>query len=351
MEPEQVLLKKSRWKLILNVLSFLALAILIYTLRSQIHQVIRDFGKVHSLVLFLLIPIEWLNYHVYAKLHQNQFKTLGKKVEYKDMFKLMLELNFVNHILPSGGVSGISYFNVRTKTMSITTAQSTLAQVMKLLILYISFQPILIFGLLVLAIGGHVNNLIMLITSTIVTLVIVGTFVGVYIVESRSRINSFLTFVTKLINRIVHLVRPKHPETISIEGAQKTFIELHENYNIYRKDWSQLKKPFMYLTIANITEVAAVYTVYVAFGHFVNFGAVVIAYAVANFAGLISVLPAGIGIYEGLMTAVLVACGIPASLSIPVTIMYRVLNMSIQLIPGYYFYQKAVHNGLGTPKK
>jgi uncharacterized membrane protein YbhN (UPF0104 family) len=86
--------------------------------------------------------------------------------------------------------------------------------------------------------------------------------------------------------------------------------------------------------------------VYVAFGRLVNVGAVILAYAVANFAGLISVLPAGIGIYEGLMTAVLVATGISAGLSIPVTIMYRVLNMAIQLTPGYYFYQKALRTGL-----
>jgi uncharacterized membrane protein YbhN (UPF0104 family) len=67
---------------------------------------------------------------------------------------------------------------------------------------------------------------------------------------------------------------------------------------------------------------------------------------VANFAGLVSVLPAGIGIYEGLMTAVLLATGIPAELSIPVTLMYRVLNMAIQLTPGYFFYQKALAAGL-----
>src|SRR5438105_14548860 len=98
--------------------------------------------------------------------------------------------------------------------------------------------------------------------------------------------------------------------------------------------------PFVYMTIANITEVASIYVVYIAFGHYVNVGAVILAYAVANFAGLISVLPAGIGIYEGLMTAVLVATGIPAEVSIPVTIMYRVINMLIQLTSGYFFYQK-----------
>jgi uncharacterized membrane protein YbhN (UPF0104 family) len=43
--------------------------------------------------------------------------------------------------------------------------------------------------------------------------------------------------------------------------------------------------PLFYTTVSNITEVAAVYAVYVAFGHFVNIGAIILAYAVANFAG------------------------------------------------------------------
>src|SRR5206468_3136643 len=116
------------------------------------------------------------------------------------------------------------------------------------------------------------------------------------------------------------------------------------NYMIMKSRWPALKMPFVYMVIANITEVAALYVVYIAFGQFVNVGAVILAYAVANFAGLISVLPAGIGIYEGLMTAVLAATGIPASVSIPVTVMYRVLNMFIQLVPGYYFYQRSLHS-------
>jgi uncharacterized protein (TIRG00374 family) len=138
----------------------------------------------------------------------------------------------------------------------------------------------------------------------------------------------------------------RNKETINVAGAQSAFNELHDNYKLLKENWRQLRVPFLYMMIANATEVAAVYVVYIAFGRLVNVGAVILAYAVANFAGLISVLPAGIGVYEGLMTAVLAATGISAGLSIPVTIMYRVLNMGIQLIPGYYLYQKALRAGL-----
>jgi uncharacterized protein (TIRG00374 family) len=180
----------------------------------------------------------------------------------------------------------------------------------------------------------------------LVTLLIVGTFITIYIIESRERINNTLTFATRVINKVIHFFRPSRPEAFNIEAAQKTFGELHENYKIFKNNWRALKMPFVYMTIANLTEVAAIYVVYIAFGKFVNVGGVILAYAVANAAGLISVLPAGIGIYEALMTAVLAATGIPASLSIPVTIMYRVLNMFVQLVPGYVLYQRAVKGGL-----
>jgi uncharacterized membrane protein YbhN (UPF0104 family) len=43
------------------------------------------------------------------------------------------------------------------------------------------------------------------------------------------------------------------------------------------------------------------------------------------------------------MTATLVAAGIPAALSLPVTIMYRILNSFIQLPIGAYYYYKTLH--------
>lgn len=340
--------KKSKWRLFLTIATFIALAILIYSLRQQIGGVIDNLSRVNAMALLLIIPLEILNYDAYARLYRSLFATLGKKVRYWPMYKLTLELNFVNHILPSGGISGISYFNVRARAEGISAATSTVAQVTKLFLLFASFQPLLILGVFFLALRGHTNNLIMVIASSLITLLIVGMFVGLYVIESRRRINSFLTQVTKILNWLIHLVRPKHPEAINISSAQSTFNELHDNYVIFKKNLPKLKMPFIYMLIANITEVAALYVVYIAFGEFVNVGAVILAYAVANFAGLISVLPAGIGIYEGLMTAVLVATGIPAGLSIPVTLMYRVLNMFVQLTPGYYFYQKAIREGLST---
>jgi uncharacterized protein (TIRG00374 family) len=195
------------------------------------------------------------------------------------------------------------------------------------------------------AIGGHVNNLVILVASSVSTLLIVGTFAFVMIIGHERRINATFAFVTSTLNKIIRLVRPGKPEAIDTTKIRVTVEELHRNYKLIESQYKQLKWPFFWALIANITEVLAVYVVYVAFGQWVNLGSVILAYSIANFAGLVSVLPGGVGIYEALMTAVLVATGVPAAVSIPVTVMYRVLSMLVQLPPGYYYYHKTLHNG------
>jgi uncharacterized protein (TIRG00374 family) len=348
MDKEKVIHSNSKFRLYLTVFTLVALVALIYGLRHQIGEVISNLGKVHLWALFLIIPIEAINYDAYSRLYRRLLHTLGSEVNYWPLYRITLELNFVNHILPSGGVSGVSYFGLRLKSENVSTTKSTFIQAMKFMLLYITYLPFLVFGLLTLAIRGHANNLILVVSSSIITAIIIGTLVGVYIIESRSRISSFLTWFTKAINWLVHLVRPKYPETIKIDRAQVAFNELHENYKVIKHNWKDLKMPLLWASVANLTEIAAVYVVYIAFGQFVNVGAVILAYAVANFAGLISVLPAGVGIFEGLMTAVLSATGISAALSIPVTIMYRICSMFVQLVPGYILYQRALKDGLST---
>jgi uncharacterized protein (TIRG00374 family) len=334
----------TNWRTILTIVSFLAVAILVFALRDDIKQVFQTVDDLKYWFLFLMIPIQILNYHSYTRIYQRFFRILGKRLSYKNLLKVTLELNFINNVFPSGGVGGISYFGLRMRNFGVTTPQATLAQFMKFMLLFVSFQAILFFGLIALATKGKANDLLLLIAGSMATLLLVGTVFVTYIIGKQSRIHAFVNPFTKFINKAVAFIKrsKNKPDVIQKEQLETALNELHENFLIVKKNRSQMKVPLAYALLANATEVLSVYVVYLAFGSPVNIGAVIIAYAVANFAGVISVLPGGIGIFEALMTTVLVASGVPASLSISVTIMYRVLNSAIQLPLGYYFYQKAL---------
>ncbi len=336
-------LRQFRAKQIITWVTVVALGLFTFALRHQILDSISNLRDVNIFFVLLIAPLEALNHFSDAKMYQYLFRILGDRFRTKSMVRLSLELNFVNTVFPSGGVSGFSYISVRMRPENISGAKSTLVQMMRFVLIFVSFQIFLILGLLLLAIGGHANELAILVAGSLATLLLIATLAISFIIGSKQRINSFFTFITRLINRLIHVIRRGHPETINIARAQEVFTELHEHYMHIRRNLDVLRKPLLFSLLANFTEMASIFAVYVAFGHFVNPGAIILAYAIANFAGLISVLPGGVGIYEALMTAVMTAGGVPASLSLPVTIMYRVVNMSVQLPPGYLLYHRALN--------
>ena len=334
------------WKLVVNLITLAALVILIYVIRGQLGDTFRNLARVNAWALLLLIPVEFLNYHAQARMYQRLFAIVGNKLSYKYLLRASLELNFVNHVFPSGGVTGLSYFTLRLRQgEELSSGKATFIHVMKIALYFLAFEVVLVFGVLALAAQGRVNNLVILVAGSISTLLVVGTIGFAYIVGSKQRINSFFLALTRVLNRLIRVVRPKRPEAINTIGVRKLFDDFHDSYQEVRSNYKQLRAPFIYALIADITEVLAIYVVYIAFGEWVNIGAVILAYGIANFAGLVSVLPGGVGIYEALMTTVLAATGIPPRLSLPVTVMYRILNTLIQVPPGYYFYNKAIHDG------
>lgn len=335
-------LRTRRWKMGLTIFTFLALAGTGYALREQILDTLKNLQEANPLPILLIIPLALLNHYSQGKMYQSVFRILGNRFRTKSMMRLSLELNFVNYVFPSAGVSGFSYLSLRMRDEGIMAGKATLVQIMRFALLFVSFQLLLGLGLLMLAFSGDVNNFVMLVAGSLATLLLVGTAGAVHIISSQRRLNAFFTSMTRIVNRVIHIFRPKYPETISLAKVREIFTELHENYQLLRTSWLALQKPLIFATIANIAEVAAIWSVFWAFGEFINPGAVIIAYAVANFAGIVSVLPGGIGVYEGLMTGVFAAAGVRAGTALPVILAFRVVSMVVQLLPGYIFYQRAV---------
>jgi uncharacterized protein (TIRG00374 family) len=340
---------RRNWKLIVNIATVAVLVLLVFLIRDQIAQTFQNLGKVRWPYLVLIVPLVALSYHAQTRMYQRMFGLIGHKLHYGFTLKAALELNFVNQVFPSGGVSGISYFGVRMRSADITGTQASLVQIMKLLLYFVSFEMLLAVGLLILALEGKANDLMVLVAGSITTLLIIGTVAFVAIIGSERRIHTTFTGVTRGINKLLRFVSRGNADAISTERAERIVKDLHVSYKMMESRYMELRSPLAWALIVNLTAILSIYAVYVAFGAWVNLGAIIVAYSVANFAGLISVLPGGAGIYEALMIGVLAAGGIPAALSLPVTVMYRVLSTLIQLPPGYYLYHRAVHKTGADP--
>jgi uncharacterized protein (TIRG00374 family) len=332
------------WKKVLNVVTILALLALVYFIRHQLVSTFKDLNHLALGALVLLIPLQAWKYDAQARIYRRLFGTTGHKFSYKFMLRSSIELSFVNTVFPSGGISGVSYLSVMMRKYGISAGRSALVQIMKMVLIFVAFEGLLIIGMLFLAAGGKVNGYTILVGTMMTTLIVVTSSAFTFVIGSKSRINALFTMATRVINKIIHAVRRNHPETISIERARYVFDELHDNYLLFRHHYKELRAPLMYAGFFGLSEILSVFVVFIAFGFVVNIGAVILAYAVANLAGVISVLPGGAGIYEILMTGVLAVAGVPPAIGLPVAVAYRVFSAVLQVPPGYYFYQKSLHN-------
>jgi len=344
-------MKLKSFKLWLNIVTIVALGVLVYVSRQQIIDAFKQMADLNYFWLFLIIPLQLCNYGAIAKYYQTYLRNLGEDVRFKELYKVALELNFVNNVFPTGGVSGFGYFGLRMNSIGVPASKATLTQVMRYTLTFMSFIVYMIIALIFLTFVGDTTRFIVLASSVIISVILVATALIAYIISSSHRVKKFTAFLPRGINYISRKIfRGKLPR-INIERIETLFGQLHDDYKMIHNNWSSLKKPFMYTLLMNLTELLTIAVVYYAFGTTVNFGALIIAYAVANIAGLVAILPGGVGIYEGLMTAVLTSSGIPKALALSATVVYRVLNMAIFLPIGYVLYQMALRKTSGENSK
>ncbi len=332
------------FKFWLNLITVLALGLLVWFARDQIREAFQTLGSLNLAWLLLIIPIQIGNYLSVGKFYQSYLKTLGSNIGLKQLFKVALEMNFVNNVFPSGGVSGFGYLSIRLKKLGVSGAKSTLLQTSRHILTFLSFIFYLQLALLFLAIFGGAGRFIVLIASSASSLIVFMTLALIYIVSDENRVTSFTSGLPKVVNNIFKFFHKDNKNLINIQRIEDLFKDLHKDYLHVRKHWKELRFPFFWTMLMNFTEIATIFVVYLSFNELVNPGAIIISYAVANVAGLVAILPGGIGVYEGLMTGVMSTAGIAKGLALSATVVYRVVNMSIFLPIGYYLYSKALRS-------
>ncbi len=330
-------------KLWLNIITFGALALIIFFAWGDIMHAFEKMATLNIWILLLIIPAQLFAYYSLGKVFFYFFKAMDVKLTMRQLFAPMLELNFVNHILPSGGASGFTYLTLRLKPYGVSPAKSTLAQLARFVSTFLAFVVLMFVALFVLALQGNVSPLVILAVSAIAFTVLFSTAVIMFVVSEKSRIERFTATVTRWINRVIHIFRRKHPETISLSVVRKMFLELHEDYVLVRGNLKHMLPVLRWAFLTNLAEMSLLYIAFLAHGTWVNPGAVLIALVVANLVGLIAILPGGVGLYEPLMTAVLISGGIPAALALSATLVYRVISLLTSLITGYFLYHRALN--------
>ncbi len=326
---------------LLQWVGFAALALLLILARHRIidagHQAVH--ARWYILVLFIVMQVGsyWFN----AKYYQSFFKIFGYKVPVKVLYIRSLVVNFVNQAFPSGGISGTSYLSTSLKAY-VPPGKTTLAQVMNYAFTVASFLIVLSSGFILLFLTGRLDQASVRVIMLFILIIVIVAIVTAAIVNDRRRVHAVARVIVRRLNGFCKKVFRFKRNLISDAKLDRFIEEFYHGYQVFSEERGHWRMPFLNSLGYNVTEVATIYVVFLAFGSAPNPGAVIVAYTLANLLSFAAIFTNGAGVYEATMIGTLVALGVPFNTALPVVVVYRVLNFAVFLPIGYYYYRKTV---------
>lgn len=332
-------------RVVLSFATVVVLGVIIYLSRHELLKAWGLFGQADIRLLLLLVPFQIAVYFAGGEMI---FSYLRDKrdihhVSRLEQTRIALELNLVNHIFPSGGVSGMSYATWRMHKLGVSTSRSTFAQVVRYVAGFLALVVLLILSVIFLALDGQVNRYIVA-SSFILVLAVVSLTLGlIYVFSSKHRMNVTAAKITRSINNVVRLATfGKKRRLLKIERVKEFFAEMQSDFRDMSNHPRLLIKPFLWGIVYTLFDVGMFLLAFMALGTPVNPTILVVGYGVANMAGIIAFTPGGAGVYEVIMIFFLSMAGVRPDAAIAGIILTRAILLAGTILFGYIFYQHAL---------
>ena len=338
-------MKKLSVRAWISILTFVLIGVILFFARHELVRAWELLGQVNIWILLLLVPAIIVGYlaageMVFSYLRQ---KKLIDHVSIGTQMRISLELNFVNHVLPSGGVSGISYMNWRLGKLGVSTGKATMAQLVRYVTGFAAMVSLLAIAVLLVTIDGTVNRWIILMSSALVTMMIVVTLGCLFLFSSEQRMHRIGRRLGRGINRLVGWMTLGKAERVIKEQSLIAFLDdIYDDFKGLMRDKKILWQPYLWGIFFTIAEIAIFWIVFWALGSPANPAPILIAYGLASLAGMVIVTPGGAGAYEAIMVFVLAIAGMGNGEAIAGIILTRAIILFVTIVAGWVLYQQVV---------
>ncbi len=326
----------------LNVITVFLLALVVFFGWEEIVRAWAIVGDANLFILAIMIPVQIFDYYAVGEVIFSYLRSKGnlKDTSRWQMARMALELNFVNHILPSGGAAGFSYLGWVLKRHGVSAGRATMAQIIRFSLSFISFVAILVLAVLFLFFDQKINKFTVIISAVLVVAVIIGVILMIYVIGNRSRLTKFAGWLTHTVNRVVfRFTRGKKRQVVKLEIVENFFGDLHQDYLEIRREKKILIKPLLWVIVDHILDVGLILIAFLALGFWVNPAMLFIAFGLSSIVSVFSGTLGGTGVYEAIMVAFLASAGTEPGIAIAGTLLARVILLAGTILFGFVFYQ------------
>ena len=219
------------FRAVATIITFILLALVVFFGWGQITLAWGLLGSVNLWIWSLLIPVQLFSYYATGGMIFSYLRSKGdlQTTSHWQMTRIALELNFVNHILPSGGAAGFSYLGWVLSRHGVSAGRATMAQIIRFVLTFVSFVSVVVFAVIILAFDHKIDRTIIIVSTLLVFIATVGTALIIYLVNNHKRLITFSGWFTRAVNKVISiLTRGKKKQLLKLERPTSKAILFKE---------------------------------------------------------------------------------------------------------------------------
>jgi phosphatidylglycerol lysyltransferase len=282
--------------------------------------------------------LQVIYYLTFTATYQSAFYALGIKRKVWELVPVTLGSLFVNVVTPTASTAGAALFVDDAARHGHSPARAATATLLQLVADFSAFLLVLITGMIILFVYHDLQTYEIIGAIILLLLTVLLTGVLLLGIWRPKLVESLLRWLQAAINRVGSWF--KHPDLLDVDWAYTNAAELTAASQAVTEHPARLVRLLLVTLAAYAVDLFSLYVLFHAFGQSIGLGPLVAGFAMGVLFWIVSPIPQGIGLVEGVMTLTYTSLGIPAETAAVVSLAFRGLTFWLPLVLGFVLIQR-----------
>ncbi len=297
---------------------------------ADIDQLLRTARSIDPWLLALPALATFGSYLTMAWSYQGIARAAGYALPFGEMCRITLVANTANYLLSTGGLSGFALRMYLFARRGIPAGSAVLISLVQTLLTNLVLLVFVMWGFVLLLLSHDLVGRDLAAAGILLVgfgLVVIATCVALL---HRTWRRGLLFRTTRLIDRVLRRVAPHH------RPRRATLMRFQHNVNVGFDFLLQrphdMLSPTFYIVLDWIFTLLVLHSAFLAIGTPIPMSAVIAGFAIGMFFSIASLVPGGLGIMEGSMTAVFVTLGVQFEQAVVAILIYRAAYYGLPIL-------------------
>ena len=270
-------------------------------------------------------------------LYHSLYRALGLKIRFGELLPVVWAGRFLDIVTPAAGLGGTALLLEDARRRQLDAGRVVLANTLYFLLNFTVFAVLLLCSLVLLFVWHDLKPYELAPTGILLVGLILG-IAALILVNFRPAIfERILGWGCDRINAGARLVLKR--DLVARAQIGEFVAHFVEALQILRASKRAMARPVIHAILVDVLEIAVLGACFLAFpaasGAPVSLELLLVGYSIGTLFLVVSITPQGLGVVEGVMTAIFVSLGVPLERAAVVVLVYRGLSLWLPLLAGF----------------